>query len=353
MGASTRHIALVETSEALPGLLPFQAWDVLGVADKVWVRDPAAHPSAAHLRAAGLELTGLEPARLERTDLDLARPGSPSDRRLAKALVEHAAQASPTVYLMGPDDAGLAAALAGMATGADIEIELVFFAPQPPGTEVLSVVKLMASLRDPDGGCPWDLEQSHRSLLRYLIEEAYELVAAVEDGNDDDIREELGDVLLQVMFHAQVAAERSAFSIDDVARSLVDKLVRRHPHVFGDADVDTAGDVQSRWDELKAEEKGRTGVFDGVPRAMPGLQLLDKIAAKAQAVDAALVVDDPEREISRAVTGDAHAEQRVGRLLAAVVALARREGVDAESAARAEATRLRVEAEAVLDADGS
>ncbi|MEX2562188.1 MAG: MazG family protein [Nitriliruptoraceae bacterium] len=344
MTAATVHVALVETSDALPGLLPFQAWDVLGVADDVWARDPDRHPSGVHLRAAGVELRRLEPAALDRADLDLARPGSPADRRLAKALLAAASQ-STAVFLLGPADDGLAAALAGLAVDHDVEIELVFFAPQPLGSELLNVAQIMSKLRDPDGGCPWDLEQDHRSLVRYLVEETYELVAAIDDGHDDDMREELGDVLLQVMFHAQVAADRQAFSIDDVSRALVAKLVNRHPHVFGDGDADTARDVQENWDRLKAIEKGRTGVFDGVPRAMPGLQLVDKVVGKAAAVDERWLSTDPAADIRAALDDNLEPEERVGRLIAATVALARRADVDPERAARQIADGIRSEVE--------
>lgn len=112
LAAPTLHVALVETSPVLPGLLPFQAWDVIGVADQVWMRDPTAHPSAPHLAAAGIEFAPLEPASLDRSDLDLNKPGSPEDRRIAKALVAHAAE-QPVVYVLGPGDDGVAAALAG------------------------------------------------------------------------------------------------------------------------------------------------------------------------------------------------------------------------------------------------
>ncbi|MEX2328187.1 MAG: MazG family protein, partial [Nitriliruptoraceae bacterium] len=279
---ATRRVVLVESSDALPGLLPFQAWDALALADVVYVRDADAHPSAPSLHAAGLDLTVLEPATLDRSDLDLSRPGSPEDRRLAKALLAHCPPDAPAVFLLGPDDHGLAGAVAGMAADADVEIELVFFAPQPAGTEFVRLVEVMGRLRDPDDGCPWDLEQDHRSLVHHLVEETYELVDAIERDDDEDLVEELGDVLLQVVFHAHLAAERRAFAIDDVARGIVDKLVRRHPHVFADGDAETAGDVQERWDQLKDAEKDRDDVFDGVPLAMPALQLVDRLHRRAR-----------------------------------------------------------------------
>ncbi|MDP8977217.1 MAG: MazG family protein, partial [Actinomycetota bacterium] len=135
-------------------------------------------------------------------------------------------------------------------------------------------------LRGP-GGCPWDREQSHRSLARYAVEEVYELLEAIEDDDSDAIREELGDVLLQVVFHAQIAQDEGRFTIDDVARGIVDKLVRRHPHVFSDAQVSGADEVIANWDRLKRDEKPRAGVFEGVPAALPALQYAATLLRRA------------------------------------------------------------------------
>jgi len=348
-------VALVETSDLLPGLLPFQAWDVLGTAELILARDADTHPSAEQFHLAGLDLVTIEPAALGRGDLDLSRPGLPDDRRVAKALVRAALDRGRVVYLLGEDDRGVAPALAGMAAEHDLEIELVFLAQQPPGTEFVRLVDVLRQLRDPEGGCPWDLEQDHQSLLRYLIEESYELVEAVEEGDDTDLREELGDVLLQVVFHAQVASDRSAFGIDDVVRGIVEKLVRRHPHVFGDGDAASADEVQARWDELKAEEKERGSPFDGVPSAAPGLDLLHTLQRKA----ARHGLQDPEQppaeqalaahvSAARAGRDDDACEAAVGSLLAAVVTLAGEVGVDPEAAARREARHLRRRTERAL-----
>ena len=359
--SSSLRVSLVETSEVLPGLLPFQAWDVLGTADVVLLRDPARHPSAPHLHQAGLDLELLEPATLDRRDLDLTRPGGPDDRRLAKALVQRAAVSGSAVFLLGPDDGGLAPALAGMAAQHDVEIELVFLAQQPAGTEVLRLVEVMQRLRDPQDGCPWDLEQDHRSLQRYLVEETYELVDAIERDHDVDLEEELGDVLLQVVFHAQIAQDRRAFGIDDVARGIADKLVRRHPHVFADGDATTAEQVQTNWDQLKATEKSREGIFDGVPDAGPGLHLLETLQGKAakQGITSA-GSDDPVDAVRSRLTGLAAAADRetqesgLGDLIDAVVALARHLGIDPERAARGAARRFRVRVEAsTADTAGS
>jgi tetrapyrrole methylase family protein/MazG family protein len=152
------------------------------------------------------------------------------------------------------------------------------------------LLAIMARLRAP-GGCPWDREQTHASLLPYLIEEAYEFIDAAESGDAAHMREELGDVLLQVVFHAQVAQEAGTFDIDGVVHTLAEKLVRRHPHVFADAaGVDTADKVTAQWDEIKKTEKAgdadkadapAPGLLDGIPRGLPPLHKAMKISKKA------------------------------------------------------------------------
>jgi MazG family protein len=350
------RVVLVETSDALPGLLPFQAWDVLGTAGTVWLRDVEDHPSAPHLYYAGLDLRAVEPAPLERADLDLSRPGDPVSRRLAKALLQVAVAEGVAVYLLGSDDGGIAPALAGMAPDHGAEIELVFLAQQPAGTELLRLVDVMRQLRDPDTGCPWDLEQDHATLRRYLVEEAYELLHAIEEEDDAELQEELGDVLLQVVFHAQVARDRGAFTIDDVARGIADKLVRRHPHVFADGEASTAAEVQDNWDRLKTAEKARTSPFDGVPPAGPGLHLLETLQRKAAKrgfdwSDPSGPADRVRRELDELVGAADPAAQReeLGDLLGAVVALGRHLDVDPEEAARAAGARFRRRFEAVLE----
>ena len=204
-----------------------------------------------------------------------------------------------------------------------------------PGAALLDVVALMDRLRSP-GGCPWDAEQTHGSLTRYLVEETYEVLDAVEalDGTPEpetELAEELGDVLLQVVFHARVAAERGAFDVDDVARALAAKLRRRHPHVFGDH-VDRAGGpatgdgVQARWDELKAMEKPSRGPVDGIPLHLPALARADKLLSRLDraGIPLADVAPDP-----------ATTEERLGAELLALVVRARATGVDAEAALRA------------------
>ena len=343
-------VVLVETSDLLPGMLPFQAWDALATADVVLLRDPATHPSAAPLFLAGIDLVALEPTPLDRGDLLLTRPGAPDDRRLAKSLVAAARERGRVVYLLEDDERGLAPALAGMVAEHDVEIELVFLAQLPRGTELLRAVGVMDRLRDPDGGCPWDLKQDHHSLGRYLVEETYELLDAITSEDDSDVMEELGDVLLQVLFHARIAAERHAFGVDDGARALTDKLVRRHPHVFaGTEGGEDADGVQRSWDRLKADEKGGRGPLDGVPESMPGLALLDALLRRVLRLDMmpdapAPLVDDLRATIDAldgAASGEGATEELVGRLLTQSAALARVLGIEADAAARSTAMRLR------------
>jgi len=145
----------------------------------------------------------------------------------------------------------------------------------------------MARLRAEDG-CPWDREQTHLSLRSYLLEESYEAIEAVEAGDDDELCQELGDVLLQIVFHAQIAREDGRFTADDVCRAIVDKLIRRHPHVFGDVEVDDAEHVKANWDRIKRDEKGETpaprSAVDGVPRHLPALLRAQRIQERASQV---------------------------------------------------------------------
>lgn len=178
----------------------------------------------------------------------------------------------------------------------------------------------MDQLRSP-GGCPWDAEQTHESLARYALEEAYELVEAIEDGSRQDIREELGDVLLQVVFHARVAEDHAddPFSVDDIAAAVTAKLIERHPHVFGDADAADAADVRRRWDQIKAETQTRESVLDGIPLGQSALARAQQVLSRS--VRAGLQVRD-------------EASADIGAQLLALVARAEAEGVDAEGALR-------------------
>lgn len=203
------------------------------------------------------------------------------------------------------------------------------------GSRFPELVAVIDRLRSP-GGCPWDAEQTHASLAKYLLEEAYEAVEAMESGDGAAVREELGDVLLQVVFHARIAAERpDGWTIDDVVADVVDKLIRRHPHVFGTATARTAGDVEANWEVLKAEEKGRRSAIDGIPLAQPALALTASLLRRARRAGLAA---DPAVPVRTPANVD---EQSVGELLLAVVALAVNAGIDPEGALRAAARRLR------------
>jgi XTP/dITP diphosphohydrolase len=187
------------------------------------------------------------------------------------------------------------------------------------GKRLLDLVEVMDRLR---AECPWDREQTHRSLARYLLEEAYETLEAIDTGDVEHLREELGDLLLQVYFHARIAAENEpdGFTVDDVAGGIVDKLVHRHPHVFGDVEVAGRDEVEANWETLKHAEKGRRSVLEGVPMALPALALADKVLGKAAKVGAA-----PPPGAETASVGD--------RLLALVVE-ARAAGLDPEQELR-------------------
>ncbi len=195
-------------------------------------------------------------------------------------------------------------------------------------TELDELVAVMARLRGP-GGCPWDADQTHESLVQYLIEETYELIEAIETGNRDDMLEELGDVLYQVLFHADIAAQTPGedFDIQDVAAQMTAKMVGRHPHVFGDRVADTPEAVMEFWEDLKRREKpGRTSVLDGIPQAMPSLALADKLLGRAEKVG--LIELEGEGVVK------VQTEDELGHLLLAIVASAKSNGLDAERALR-------------------
>ncbi|WP_202862497.1 MazG family protein [Antricoccus suffuscus] len=192
-------------------------------------------------------------------------------------------------------------------------------------TGLARAVQIMDRLRSA-GGCPWDAEQTHQSLKKYLLEEAYEAVDAIDSGDRDHLREELGDVLLQVLFHARIAAEHSTdpWQVDDVANELADKLVRRHPHVFADVHVDGADEVNANWETIKASEKRRTGTYDGVVWAQPALSLAAAVLRRAARAGTGLELDGPPED----------AEERIGRDLLQLAEQASAVGVDPELALR-------------------
>ncbi len=213
-----------------------------------------------------------------------------------------------------------------------------------------ALLDIMARLRDPDGGCPWDLEQDFASIAPYTIEEAYEVADAIERGNMDDLKDELGDLLLQVVFHAQMAKEEGRFDFSGVVQAICEKMTRRHPHVFGDEEQRSAGAVKGRWEEIKAEEKAakglaQTSILDDVPLALPALARAVKLQNRAARVgfdwpDTSLVIDKLNEEMLElsaevAKGGDAdRLEDELGDLLFVYANLARHMKVDPEAALR-------------------
>ena len=224
------------------------------------------------------------------------------------------------------------------------------------GDGLLDLVRVQARLRAPDG-CPWDREQDHRTLARHLLEETHELLEAIDADDDAAIRDELGDLLLQVTFHAQIAADDGRWDIDDVADALVAKLVHRHPHVFGDVDVAGSDEVLVNWEKLKAEETGgRKAVDEDIPATLPALARAAKVQRRAagwgftwRSRERAFgKLREEVDELAEASEDPARAEDELGDVLLAVVAVSRQLGLDAESALRRATTRLADRAERTL-----
>jgi len=215
----------------------------------------------------------------------------------------------------------------------------------PRFTPLQQLLRIMARLRAPDG-CPWDREQNHTTLRHTVIEEAYEVAAAINAGDDENLREELGDLLLQVVFHAQMASEEGRFDFDGCARAIVEKLVRRHPHVFGAESAADSAAVLTRWEEIKRAEKGHqtetASALDGISEGLPGLMRAEKVQKRAAKVgfdwnEVPPVIAKVREEICEVeaaiASGEATAvEDELGDLLFAVVNLSRKVKVDGEVA---------------------
>jgi tetrapyrrole methylase family protein/MazG family protein len=215
---------------------------------------------------------------------------------------------------------------------------------------VEELVKIMKILRS-ENGCPWDREQTHKSIAHNLLEEAYETYEAIVSSNDTELKEELGDLLLQIVFHAEIASEEKRFDIQDVAKGIVEKLIKRHPHVFGDADVRTSEEVLHRWEKIKKEEKSGFHTFDSVPKSMPSLLYALNIQKKASRLgfdwdDAGLVLDKIIEEVgelkeayeklksSRNTSIISEIEEEVGDVLFATINFSRLAGIDPEFSLR-------------------
>ncbi len=226
--------------------------------------------------------------------------------------------------------------------------------------ELQSFVNTIWRLRQPDG-CPWDRKQTHASIAKNMVEEAYEAVDCIEANDPEHLCEELGDVLMQVVLHAQIAADAGEFTIADVARGVDEKLIRRHPHVFGEASAEDAEDVLAIWDSVKLAEKAAAdaraaqadarpaGLLDAVPRSLPALMQAQKVSKKAAAVgfewettdDVWAKVAEERAEFEAEAPGSEAREMEFGDLLFALVNVARKEGIDAESALRASTMKFR------------
>jgi XTP/dITP diphosphohydrolase len=201
-------------------------------------------------------------------------------------------------------------------------------------SELQRLVEVMDRLRSP-GGCAWDAEQTHQSLIKYLLEESYEFIDAIETDDRAGMREELGDVLLQVYFHSRIAQDHPTdpFSIEDVAGAIADKLISRHPHVFDNLEVSGTEEIIENWEAIKAREKGRTSAIEGIAMSQPALPLVSKILYRAEKYNVPLTLNSyhSECEVN---------EKSVGEALASVIAWAHENGIDPENALRAQAREM-------------
>jgi len=286
------------------------------------------------------------------------------------ALLEHLAPDTMITVLtrLGlPDERVRHVALAELDRAVEPDHLTSVFVPAPAASAANELARLLAlaeRLRRP-GGCPWDAEQTHHSLTRYLLEESYEVVEAVEHLPADAPRgvapddpayvalvDELGDLLYQVIFHAVLAEEAGAFGMAEIARAVHDKLVHRHPHVFGDVDADTSDNVMANWEQIKKEEKGVQSIVAGITPGLPSLLYAHKLLRKSASVgldpgDVHQALDRIDASTASLRTGTTDAEATLGELLAAAVTLARGLGVDTESALRGWAARFRDRFEAM------
>jgi len=332
-----RLVILVTTPRLPAGLLSASAWRTLDDADAV------AAPSA---------------------DLPLVRALTAEGRNIeimpdASAVELLALAHGRTVVWVTDDEERLSSALAADVVrrsehiGAAAEfhepvVEILVGSFDPVGARLLDLVEVMDRLRS---ACPWDRQQTHESLVRYLVEETYETIDAIESGDRQHLREELGDLLLQVVFHARIGSEddREPFSIDDVAAHVVDKLVRRHPHVFVDVEVEGTERVEANWDAIKAAEKGRTSAMDGIPPGLPALSLASKVVLRGLRGSGALSVPTPDET--------SYTEESLGEVLFALAAAAAAAGLDPEQALRrrslAEMAEVRVHEQRALRGEGT
>ncbi|MFB4296077.1 MazG family protein [Actinomadura sp. NTSP31] len=303
---------LATTHRVAPGLLTWKAWDVLRSAGRVLVRP--GHPLLPYLRDAG--------AAAEETAV-------PDPAALVAA-----ARDGDVVWVAAPEgDEDLMREIGALVVHDPLDVEVLHGSYDLPGARLLDLVAVMDTLRR---DCPWDRKQTHETLVPYLLEEAYEVLDTIENGDYGALREELGDVLMQVAFHAVVAAERTdetAFTVDDVAAGIVDKLVRRHPHVFGDVSVSGADEVNANWEQIKAAERAEksgaeASALDGVAMGQPSLSLAAQLHRRAGRMGA-------PGDLAPSTGQDAGTGDDLGIRLFALVREAADRGLDAEAELRA------------------
>jgi len=304
-------IKVVLTSPRVaPGLLTRATWQALVAADEIGAAGGPNRPDVQAVIGSGLLVTQVE-----------------DGVEAAWAWLSSAAAAGrQVVWLTGDDgEPGLLRVVSDELVREPrppYDVEILHGSYDVPGARLIDLVRVMDRLRR---NCPWDQEQTHESLAKYLLEETYETLEAIDTGDRAHLREELGDLLLQVAFHSRIAEEDTdGFSIDDVSGDIVEKLIRRHPHVFGTVDAADAAAVEANWETIKAAEKQRTSVLEGIPLALPALALADKVLGRAAKIL-------PAEPTSPPVESDS---ARIGAELLALVREARRLGVDAEQALR-------------------
>jgi len=316
----TARIVLLVTSPRLPaGLLTAAAWDLVR-AHPVYA--PAESEQSDALRSAGVPITVLPP----------------DPEALIAALGSH----DTIVWLAGPAGDQDFARQLGLRLAREpslAELELAYGSWDPPGARLLDAVAVMDRLVSP-GGDPWKQQQTHETLAKYLLEESYEAYDAITEGDLESLREELGDVLLQVVLHARLAEDRpeaERWTIDDVAAALVEKMIRRNPHVFAGEAVASIEEITDNWERIKREEKSRDSVLDGIAMSQPALSLSAKILQRA-ARAGVTVQPNPAAAAASAIApvpASASADEAaLGAVLLGIVAEAQAAGLDAEAALR-------------------
>lgn len=326
-GESGRITVVLTSPRVAPGLLTRAAWQALADAE-IGAAGASSVPGAA----------GASPnaGQVLRADVQAVVGSGLVVTQVDGGVSEHwgwlsdAASAGRQVaWLVGDDgEPGLLRVVADQIARdprPPYDVEIVHGSYDVPGARLIDLVRVMDRLRR---NCPWDQEQTHESLAKYLLEETYETLEAIDTGDLSHLQEELGDLLLQVAFHSRIAEDNpdEAFTIDDVSAGIVEKLIRRHPHVFGTVDAADAAAVEANWETIKAAEKQRSSVLEGIPLALPSLALADKVLGRS----AKVLLPDASPEVEPTLTS---AEQ-IGPELLAIVREARRLGVDAEQALR-------------------